>query len=125
MFENYYVQIESMSIATVRSKLQRQLKMCPGPWLLFIDDVWSVKSISRSPEPIGDSCKLVLTSRFELKDLPSTTRIKIDEKSNRDIAAQLLASKAAGDPLVTEFPPGCKVISASSIYMVNQQWISL
>ncbi|KAH9545571.1 hypothetical protein CY35_12G054800 [Sphagnum magellanicum] len=104
-------EIESMSIATVRSKLQRQLKMCPGPWLLFIDDVWSVKSISRSPEPIGDSCKLVLTSRFELKDLPSTTRIKIDEKSNCDIAAQLLASKAAGDPLVTEFPPGCKGVA--------------
>lgn len=124
MFENYYVQIESMSIATVQSKLQRQLKMCPGPWLLFIDDVWSVKSISRLPEPIGDSCKLVLTSRFELKDLPAT-RVKIDEKSNHDIAAQLLGSKAAGDPLVTEFPPGCEVISASSIYMVNQQWISL
>jgi hypothetical protein len=124
MFENYYVQIEFMSIATVRSKLQRQLKMCPGPWLLFIDGVWSVKSISQSPEPMGDACKLVLTSRFELKDLPAT-RIKIDEKSNRDIAAQLLASKAAGDPLVTEFPRGCEVISASSIYMVNQQWISV
>ncbi|KAH9545574.1 hypothetical protein CY35_12G054900 [Sphagnum magellanicum] len=103
-------EIESMSIATVRSKLQRQLKMCPGPWLLFIDDVWSVKSISWSPEPIGDSCKLVLTSRFELKDWPAT-RIKIDEESNRDIAAQLLASKAAGDPLVTEFPPGCEGVA--------------
>ncbi|KAH8945430.1 hypothetical protein BDL97_12G040300 [Sphagnum fallax] len=103
-------EIESMSIATVQSKLRRQLKMCPGPWLLFIDDVWSVKSISRLPEPIGDSCKLVLTSRFELKDLPAT-RVKIDEKSNHDIAAQLLASKAAGDPLVTEFPPGCEGVA--------------
>jgi hypothetical protein len=52
MCENYFVQIselESMSIMTIKSMLQEQLNMCPGPWLLFIDNVWSVQSISQLP----------------------------------------------------------------------------
>jgi len=44
--------LESMSIMTIKSMLQEQLNMCPGPWLLFIDNVWSVKSISQLPVPM-------------------------------------------------------------------------
>jgi len=107
---------------TIKSMLQEQLNMCPGPWLLFIDNVWSVKSISQLPVPNDESCKLVITSRFELTKFDAT-RIKIDEDSNWHISIQLLASEAANDPNVTEFPPGCEVISALSTYVVKQKWI--
>lgn len=63
MCEKYFVQIsklESMYIMTIKSMLQEQLSMCPGPWLLFIDNVWSVKSINQLPIPNGESCKLVI-----------------------------------------------------------------
>ncbi len=121
MCENYFVQIselESMSIMTIKSMLQEQLNMCPGPWLLFIDNVWSVQSISQLPIPSAESCKLVITSRFELTKFPAT-RIKIDEDSNWYISIQLLASEAANDPNVTKFPPSCEVISALSTYVVK------
>jgi hypothetical protein len=84
MCENYFVQIsklESMSIMTIKSMLQEQLNMCPCPWLLFIDNVWNVKSINQLPIPNDESCKLVFTSRFELTQF-NATQIKIVEDSN-------------------------------------------
>jgi hypothetical protein len=52
--------------------------------------------------------KLLITSRNPLKGLPAK-RIEVDEGSNKNLAAKLLASKAADDPKETRFPQGCEV----------------
>ncbi|KAH8947946.1 hypothetical protein BDL97_11G071500 [Sphagnum fallax] len=99
-----------LSIEDVQPSIQKELDSLRGPWLLFIDDVWNERSIHQSPLPSDKLCKVVITSRFELHDLPAI-RIKIDESSNTDIATRLLASKAANDPHQTRFPPGCEGIA--------------
>lgn len=99
-----------LSIEDVQPSIQKKLDTLHGPWLLFIDDVWNEKSIYQSPLPSDKFCKVVITSRFKLDELPAI-RIKIDESSNNDIATRLLASKAANDPHQTRFPPGCEGIA--------------
>ncbi|CAM6035758.1 unnamed protein product [Sphagnum compactum] len=99
-----------LSIEDVQPSIQKKLDTLHRPWLLFIDDVWNEKSIYQSPHPSDKFCKVVITSRFELDELPAI-RIKIDESSNTDIATRLLASKAANDPHQTRFPPGCEGIA--------------
>ncbi len=124
MLGNYCVQIHGfkyLSIEDVQPSIQKKLNSLHAPWLLFIDDVWNERSIHQSPRPSDKLCKVVITSRFELHDLPAI-RIKIDESSNTDIATRLLASKAANDPHQTRFPPGCEVISATSFCVVQHQW---
>ncbi len=82
-----------------------------GPILLFIDDVWSDGMIDKSPEfkrAIGS--KLLVTSRLNLKsNQPNWIRIEVNAKTNKNAAAQLLASKAANNPDETKFPLGCEV----------------
>jgi hypothetical protein len=101
--------------------LQEELDRRPGPWLLFIDDVWDEKSIPQSPFPSNQSCKLLLTSRFELEHLHAI-RVSLREDTIYDIATKLLASTAANDPDTTEFPLGCEVIIAVSFSVVKHHW---
>ncbi|CAM6001446.1 unnamed protein product [Sphagnum balticum] len=54
--------------------------------------------------------KLLITSRNPLKGLPAK-RIEVDEGSNKNLAAKLLASKAADDPKETRFPQGCEDVA--------------
>jgi len=92
--------------------LQEQLDKVGGNWLLVVDDVWSGALIHHSPQPRNMGSKLLITSRFPLNGLPAI-RIKVDENSNNDRAAKLLASKATNDPEETRFPQGCEVKTLS------------
>ncbi|CAM6006769.1 unnamed protein product [Sphagnum balticum] len=98
---------------TILDMLQEELNKRPGPWLLFIDNVWDEKSIPQSPFPSNQSCKLLLTSRFELGHLRAIP-VSLHEDTIYDIATRLLASTAANDPDKTEFPLGCEEIIAVS-----------
>jgi len=98
--------------------LQEELGKLGGNWLLVVDDVWSSRLIDESPIPSNKGCKLLITSRFPLEGLPAI-RIKVDEQSNEDLAAKLLASKAANNPKETRFPQGCEVKTLSHDYFPN------
>ncbi len=98
--------------------LQEQLNNLGGNWLLVVDDVWNSRSIHESPIPSNMGCKLLITSRFPFKELPAI-RIEVGGQSNQDLAAKLLASKAADDPEETRFPQGCEVKTLSHDYFPN------
>jgi hypothetical protein len=49
-------------------------------------------------------------AKSPLKELLAI-RIKVDEGTNKDLAAKLLASKAANDPEETKFPQGCEGVA--------------
>jgi hypothetical protein len=93
---------------SILNMLQEQLNNLGENWLLVVDDVRSNRLIDEYPIPSNNGCKLLFTSRFSLKELPAI-RIKFDGHSNNDLAAKLLASKAANDPKETKFPQGCEV----------------
>ncbi len=84
--------IESWGIQSIRAMLQEKLNALPGPWLLFIDNVWSDEMIYKSPRPSNTRpCKFLITSRFDLMlDQPELIRIKIGEETNCFSAAKLL-----------------------------------
>ncbi len=103
---------------SILNMLQEQLDKLGGNWLLMVDDVWSGGLIHQSPEPSNMGCKLLFTSRFPFKGLPAI-RIEVDEWSNKDLTAKLLASKAADDPEETRFPQGCEVKTFSHDYFPN------
>jgi hypothetical protein len=118
---NGYLQVgvlETSSYMDVPNMLQEELGKLGGNWLLVVDDVWSSRLIGESPIPSNTGCRLLITSRFPLKGLPAI-RIKVDERSNKDLAAKLLASKAADDPEETRFPQGCEVKTLSHDYFPN------
>jgi hypothetical protein len=98
-------------IESVRAKLADLLNARSGPILLFIDDVWNGEMIDRSPEfKRTKGSKLLVTSRFNLKlNEPNWFRIEMNGTTNENVAAPLLASKAANNPNETKFPPGCEV----------------
>jgi hypothetical protein len=89
-----------------------------GNWLLVVDDVGNDRSIYESPIPSNKGGKLLITSRFPSEGL-TAIRMKVDEQSNKDLAAKLLASKAADDPEETRFPQGCEVKTLSHDYFPN------
>jgi hypothetical protein len=103
--------LEGWQIGGVRAMLEELLNGCCGPILLFIDDVWSEQMINYSPEFVSTKgSKLVVTSRFNLKlNQPNWIRIEMNQRTNKNAAAQLLASKAANNPKETKFPLGCEV----------------
>ncbi len=103
--------LECWLIASVRVQVEDLLNVHSGPILLFIDDVWNREMIDNSPEFFTTKgSKLVVTSRFNLKlKQANWTRIEMNGTTNENVAAQLLASKAANNPNETEFPPGCEV----------------
>ncbi len=109
----YHVQpqgLECWQILSVRAKLEDLLNARSGPILLFIDDAWTGEMIDNSPEfKRTKGSKLLVTSRFNLK--PNWIRIEMNQTTNYDAAAQLLARKAANNPNETKFPLGCKVSS--------------
>ncbi len=100
--------LQTPSRRSILNMLKEELSKLGENWLLIVDDVWSGGLICQSPIPSNMGCKLLITSRFPLKEL-SAIRIKVDEHSNNDVAAKLLASKAANDPEETRFPQGCEV----------------
>jgi hypothetical protein len=102
----------------VPNMLQEELGKLGGNWLLVVDDVWSNRFIYESPIPSNMGCRLLITSRFPLKELPAI-RINLDEHNNGKLAAKLLASKAANDPKETRFPQGCEVKTLSHDYFPN------
>jgi len=86
--------------------LQEKLNALSGPWLLFIDNVWSDEMIYKSPRPSNTRpCKFLITSRFDLMlDQPELIQIKIGEETNCFAAAKLLIIQTE-----TKFPVGCEV----------------
>ncbi len=109
---NYHVQgLECWQIVSVRAKLADLLNARSGPILLFIDDAWNGEMIDNSPElSRTKGSKLLVTSRFNLKpNQPDWVRIEMNQRTNYDAAAQLLARKAANNPNETKFPLGCEV----------------
>jgi hypothetical protein len=92
--------------------LQEELNKLGENWLLVVDDVWSSGLIDKCPIPSNMGSRLLITSRFPMNELQAI-RIKLDEQSNKDLAANLLASKAANDPKETRFPQGCEVKTLS------------
>jgi len=106
---------QTPSHRSILNMLQEELNNLGGNWLLMVDDVWSSRLIDESPIPSNMGSRLLITSRFPLKGLPAI-RIKVDEQSNKDLAAELLASKAAEDPEETRFPQGCEVKTLSHDY---------
>ncbi len=108
---NEYLQVGVLEITSsmdVPNMLQEQLNNLGENWLLVVDDVLSSRLIDESPIPSNMGCKLLITSRFPLEELPAD-RIYVDEWSNKDVARKLLASKAAKDPEETRFPEECQV----------------
>ncbi|CAM6068726.1 unnamed protein product [Sphagnum tenellum] len=110
--------LQTPSCRSIPNMLQEQLNNLHENWLLVVDDVWSSRLIIESPIPRNTGSRLLITSRFPLKELPAI-RIKVDEWSNNDLAAKLLASKAANDPEETTFPKGCEVKILSHDYFPN------
>ncbi len=103
--------LECWQIESVRAMLGNLLNTRSGPILLFIDDAWSDGMIDKSPEFITTKgSKLLVTSRFNLnRHQPNWSRIEINERTNKNVAALLLASKAANNENETNFPLGCEV----------------
>jgi hypothetical protein len=103
--------LECWQIESVRAKLADLLNARSGPILLFIDDAWNGEMIDKSPEfERTKGSKLLVTSRFNLKpNQPNWDRIEMNQRTNYDAAAQLLAKKAANNPDETKFPLGCEV----------------
>jgi hypothetical protein len=103
--------LECWQIGSVRAKLEELLNGRSGPILLFIDDVWTGEMIDNSPEFVTTKgSKLLVTSRVNLKsNQPNWTRIETNGTTNKNAAAQLLASKAVNNPNETKFPLGCQV----------------
>jgi len=110
--------LQTPSRRSILNMLQEELNNLDGNWLLVVDDVWRSRLIDESPIPSNMGSRLLITSRFPLKGLPAI-RIKVDEHSNQDLAAKLLASKAAEDPEETKFPQGCEVKTLSLDYFPN------
>ncbi|CAK9216345.1 unnamed protein product [Sphagnum troendelagicum] len=102
--------LQTPSRRSIPNMLQEQLNNLHENWLLVVDDVWSSRLIIESPIPRNTGSRLLITSRFPLKELPAI-RIKVDQRSNNDLAAKLLASKAANDPEETTFPKGCEDVA--------------
>ncbi|CAM6002253.1 unnamed protein product, partial [Sphagnum balticum] len=102
--------LECWQILSVRAKLEDLLNARSGPILLFIDDAWTGEMIDNLPEfKRTKGSKLVVTSRFNLKpNQPNWIRIEMNNTTNYDAAAQLLARKAANNPNETKFPLGCE-----------------
>ncbi|CAK9228141.1 unnamed protein product [Sphagnum troendelagicum] len=102
--------LECWQIVSVRAKLADLLNARSGPILLFIDDAWNGEMIDNSPElSRTKGSKLLVTSRFNLKpNQPDWVRIEMNQRTNYDAAAQLLARKAANNPNETKFPLGCE-----------------
>jgi hypothetical protein len=118
---NGHVQVgvlQTPSRWSIPNMLQEQLNHLHENWLLVVDDVWRSRLIIESPIPSNMGCKLLITSRFPLKELPAD-RIYVDEWSNNDVATKLLASKAADDPEETRFLEGCEVKTLSHDYFPN------
>jgi hypothetical protein len=67
--------------------------------------------IDNSPEfKRTKGSKLLVTSRFNLKpNQPNWDRIEMNQRTNDNAAAQLLASTAANNPKEAKFPLGCEV----------------
>ncbi|CAM6017555.1 unnamed protein product [Sphagnum balticum] len=105
--------LECWQILSVRAKLEDLLNARSGPILLFIDDAWTGEMIDNLPEfKRTKGSKLVVTSRFNLKpNQPNWIRIEMNNTTNYDAAAQLLARKAANNPNETKFPLGCENIA--------------
>ncbi|CAK9269153.1 unnamed protein product, partial [Sphagnum jensenii] len=99
--------LQTPSRRSIPNMLQEQLNNLHENWLLVVDDVWSSRLIIESPIPRNTGSRLLITSRFPLKELPAI-RIKVDEWTNKDAASKLLASKAADDQEKTTFPNGCE-----------------
>jgi hypothetical protein len=110
--------LETSSCMDVPNMLQEELDNLGGNWLLVVDDVGNDRSIYESPIPSNKGGKLLITSRFPSEGL-TAIRMKVDEQSNKDLAAKLLASKAADDPEETRFPQGCEVKTLSHDYFPN------
>ncbi|CAM6043671.1 unnamed protein product [Sphagnum compactum] len=102
--------LQTPSRRSVLNMLQEQLNNLRENWLLLVDDVWRSRLIDESPIPSNMGSRLLITSRFPLKGLPAI-RIKVDEQNNEDLAAKLLASKAANNPEETRFPKGCEDVA--------------
>ncbi len=103
--------LECWQIRSVRAKLGDLLNARSGPILLFIDDAWSEQMINNSPEFVTTKgSKLLVTSRFNLfPSQPNWSRMEINERTNENVAALLLTSKAANNRNETKFPLGCEV----------------
>jgi hypothetical protein len=103
--------LECWQIRSVRAKLGDLLNARSGPILLFIDDAWSEQMINNSPEFVTTKgSKLLVTSRFNLfPSQPTWSRMEINERTNENVAALLLTSKAANNRNETKFPLGCEV----------------
>jgi len=110
--------LQTPSHRSILNMLQEQLNIRRGNWLLRVDDVWKSSLIRESPIPSDSGSKVLFTSRNPLRGLRAI-RIKVDENSNKDVAAKFLASKAADDPKETRFPQGCEVKSLSHDYFPN------
>jgi hypothetical protein len=110
--------LQTPSRRSIPNMLQEKLNNLRENWLLVVDDVWRSRLIIESPIPRNTGSRLLITSRFPLKELPAI-RIKVDEWSNKDVATKLLASKAANDPEKTGFPQGCEVKKISHDYFPN------
>ncbi|CAM6002457.1 unnamed protein product [Sphagnum balticum] len=110
--------LECWQIVSVRAKLADLLNARSGPILLFIDDVWTGQMIDNSPEFLTTKgSKLLVTSRFNLKlNQPNWIRIEMNGTTNKNVAARLLASKAANNPKETKFPPGCEKIAEKILF---------
>ncbi|CAM6076324.1 unnamed protein product [Sphagnum tenellum] len=110
--------LECWQIKSVRAKLADLLNARSGPILLFIDDVWTGQMIDNSPEFFTTKgSKLVVTSRFNLRlNQPNWIRIEMNGTTNKNVAARLLASKAANNPKETKFPPGCEEIAKNILF---------
>jgi hypothetical protein len=92
--------------------VQEQLNNLGENWLLVVDHAWTSGLIYECPIPSNMGCRLLIISRFPMNELQAI-RIEVDEWSNKDLAANLLASKAANDPKETRFPQGCEVKTLS------------
>ncbi|KAH8963207.1 hypothetical protein BDL97_05G140400 [Sphagnum fallax] len=110
--------LECWPIVSVRAKLADLLNARSGPILLFIDDAWNGQMIDNSPEfKRTKGSKLLVTSRFNLKpNQPNWVRIEMNQRTNIDAAAQLLARKAANNPNETKFPLGCEKIAQKILF---------
>ncbi|CAM6017552.1 unnamed protein product [Sphagnum balticum] len=113
--------LECWQILSVRAKLEDLLKARSGPILLFIDDAWTGEMIDNSPEfKRTKGSKLLVTSRFNLKpNQPNWIRIEMNQTTNYDAAAQLLARKATNNPDETKFPLGCENIAQKLLSKCN------
>jgi hypothetical protein len=74
--------------------VQEQLNNLGENWLLVVDHAWTSGLIYECPIPSNMGCRLLIISRFPMNELQAI-RIEVDEWSNKDLAANLLASKAA------------------------------